>query len=374
MAGLYLHIPFCKKRCVYCGFFSTTHLQLRQPYVDALCMEMSMRKEETESVETIYLGGGTPSMLSGAMLHQIFQAIDNSFHVIPHAEITIECNPDDVNDSFVSLLSDLPINRVSIGVQSFSDKHLLFLGRRHAAAQSIESLRRLRNAGINNISIDLMFGLPGQTLQEWQYDINMAIDLGVEHISAYSLMIEEGTPLYHLKSKGEIKETDDETYNIMYSMLVDQMRQAGYEHYEISNFARKGYHSCHNSNYWNGTPYIGVGAGAHSYHIVSRSWNVEDIWEYIDSIRKGRIPSKTEELSLMDRYNDIITTTMRTSTGILLTDIEQQFGKQYLDYLLRMSQRWIHNDCLALKNNRIHLTYKGVVISDTIMSDLIMLP
>lgn len=341
--------------------------------MDALCMEMSMRGKETKSVETIYLGGGTPSILSDAMLHQIFQAIAHSFHVVPHAEMTIECNPDDVNDYFVHTLSELPINRVSIGLQTFSDKHLHFLGRRHTAKQSIEALHRLRNAGINNISIDLMFGLPGQTTQEWQDDINKAIDMGVEHISAYSLMIEEDTPLYHLKSAGKITETDDETYNIMYMMLVDQMRKAGYEHYEISNFARKGYHSRHNSNYWNGTPYIGIGAGAHSYHGVSRSWNVEDIGEYIESIRNGKIPSQIEELSLIDRYNDIITTAMRTSAGIFMLDIEQLFGKPYLDYLLCMSERWIKDEYLALDGNRIHLTYKGVVISDTIMSDLIML-
>ena len=327
MAGIYIHIPFCKSRCIYCGFYSTTSLELRQRYVDALCKEMAIRgKRNDEEIETIYLGGGTPSQLSPSQLRQIFDAI--YINKVYPKEITIEVNPDDVTIEFTAMLSQLPINRVSMGIQTFNDQRLQFLHRRHTAHQAIEAIKRLRSAGIQNISIDLMYGFPGETLSDWQSDIGSALALNVEHISAYCLMIEEGTPLYQLRIKRssyarllpkgrknlELREEfpSEELERQMYYTLINRLEAAGYEHYEISNFAKKGFRSRHNSSYWNGTPYIGLGAAAHSYDIRSRSWNVADINAYIEGIEDGERRFEEEILDDDTRYNVTITVGLRT--------------------------------------------------------------
>ena len=295
MAGIYIHIPFCKSRCIYCGFYSTTGLELRQRYVDALCQEMETHPfplPEGMGIDTIYLGGGTPSQLTMDQLRQIFIYI-NKVYSLPSiqggagggSEVTIECNPDDVTDEFAEGLTILPVNRVSMGVQTFSDERLRFLHRRHTAAQAVEAVARLRKAGIRNISIDLMYGFPSETLDDWQHDIEAAISLHVEHLSAYCLMIEEGTPLYRMQTDP----INEELERQMYYTLIDRLEAAGYEHYEISNFAHPGYRSRHNSSYWKGTPYIGLGAAAHSYDGKScRRWNVSDIHQYIEGIEKGQ--------------------------------------------------------------------------------------
>ena len=300
MAGLYIHIPFCKSRCIYCGFYSTTQTNLKQKYVDALCSEIKLRAEEISNsnnkknfgsfvnnkllIDTIYFGGGTPSQLEENQLIQLFNNINDKFAISPSAEITIECNPDDITEDYSKVLSNLPINRVSLGVQTFNEKQLKFIRRRHDKNAIFYAVERLRQGGIGNISIDLMYGFPGETIDDWEYDIKNALSLNIEHISAYSLMYEEGTPLHHLLKQGVIKETDeDDSYN-MYNILTDRLIEAGYEHYEISNFAINGFHSRHNSSYWEGIPYIGVGASAHSYDIYTRQWNVSDVETYINSI------------------------------------------------------------------------------------------
>ena len=371
MSGLYIHIPFCKKRCAYCGFYSTTHAELRQQYVDAVCHEMSLRKGG--HLNTIYLGGGTPSQLDISMLSQLFATIHQCYDVADDAEITMECNPDDIMPLYVSWLTQLPINRISIGIQTFSDPMLRFLHRRHTSSQAKESVRLFREHGFNNISIDLMFGFPQETLSQWQYDIGEALKLGVEHISAYSLMIEEGTPLYRLYEKGELKETDEESYLLMYNTLVDQLTASGYEHYEISNFALPGRHSRHNSSYWSHVPYIGIGASAHSYDLSTRSWNVSDIHEYIRSIDSGILPSETEVLTPTDHYNDLITTSLRTSSGIDLQTLEQRFGTTFKQFLLVNADRGLSRGWLQLTADHLRLTRSGIPISDMVMSDLIMI-
>ena len=370
MAGLYIHIPFCARRCIYCGFFSTTFLSRRQDYVEALCQEMRLRGGSP--IETIYLGGGTPSQLSPSQLHQLFDAIAIHYPCdYSHAEITMECNPDDVTATFVQALRKLPVNRVSMGIQSFSDERLRFLHRRHDARQSREAVSLLRSAGIENISIDLMFGFPHQTPEQWEADIDAALRLNIEHLSAYSLMYEEGTPLYEMLERNEVEEIDDETYIIMYNTLVRKLREAGYEHYEISNFARPGKRSRHNSNYWDWQkPYIGIGAGAHSYDLTGRQYNVEDIDQYIVAIGNGQVPAVREELSATDHYNDIITTALRTSSGISLPAIEQQFGIETLEYLLDCSVPHLNRHWLVKEDNHLRLTLEGIAMSDTVMSDL----
>ena len=370
-SGLYIHIPFCASRCIYCGFYSTTLHELQELYVDTLIQEMQMR--QTPPLQTIYLGGGTPSQLSSGQLRRLFDAIFQIYPVESDAEITIECNPDDLTTDYLTLLATLPVNRVSMGIQTFDDQRLRYLHRRHTSSQAINAVEGLRRSGIDNISIDLMFAFPDETLSEWQADLQQALALGVEHISAYSLMIEEGTPLYRLYQAGKISEIDEDTYVEMYDLLVSTLVEAGYEHYEISNFARLGRQSRHNSSYWNDTPYIGLGAAAHSYDLVSRQHNVADVKQYIDSIRQGHFPSQREMLTPTDHYNDLITTALRTSSGISLSSVRTRFGHSFLTYLLRQATPSISHGWLTTDGDHLHLTRKGIAVSDTVMSDLIML-
>lgn len=375
MAGLYIHIPFCASRCIYCGFYSTTSLKLRQRYVDAVIKEMEevrKRKKEKEdhSIATIYLGGGTPSQLTIPQLHQIFDAVYKYNKVEMDAEVTIEMNPDDVTEAFSDGLCMLPVNRVSMGAQTFSDERLKWLHRRHSSHQVTEAIERLRDNGIQNISIDLMYGFPGETLDDWQRDIDAALSLDVEHLSAYCLMVEEGTALYErLKMKDEkLKMPNEELERQMYELLIDKLTAAGYEHYEISNFSKPGYRSRHNSSYWNDTPYVGLGAAAHSYDGHRRSWNVADIHQYIEAIERGELPSEQEEIDGDTHYNDRITVALRTSDGLDLTTLSDR----HRHYCMKEAQRFLDDGLLQLCDNRLSLTRKGLFVSDYIMSSLIM--
>ena len=390
MAGIYIHIPFCESRCIYCDFYSTTSLKWKDDYVDALCKEMELRPAiqalgDNYPIETIYLGGGTPSQLSDGHLQQIFTKLKETYGDLfsKNMEITMECNPDDVTPDFCKTLGKLPVNRVSMGAQTFSDQRLQFLRRRHNTTEVKEAVSLLRKTGIENISIDLMFGFPKENIEDWKYDILQALQLGVEHISAYSLMYEEGTPLYKMLEQGKIEEIDEELSRNMYDTLVDMLTISGYEHYEISNFAKPGYCSRHNSSYWNETPYIGLGAAAHSYRRasnqsgkmeVTRSWNINNIQQYINSIHQGILPSEKENLDLTTRYNDLITTALRTSNGIDLKKTEKEFGKSYLEKLLHEANSKIQRGLMKIdnKNYRLSLTRKGIYISDDIMGDFMI--
>ena len=385
MAGLYIHIPFCRSRCIYCGFYSTTLLAWQDRYVDALCREMEMRAGET--LTTTYLGGGTPSQLSEENLGQLFAAIGRHYDCSQLREVTIECNPDDVTLPFVVVLPQLGINRVSLGAQTFSEERLRFLHRRHTAQQVGEAIGLLRQAGISNVSLDLMFGFPEQTLDEWNEDIAHAIALQPEHISAYSLMYEEGTPLFEALSRGRVAELSDELSRQMYEHLINRLDQAGYEHYEISNWARRApseegasnsfdgkspWRSLHNSSYWTQTPYIGIGAAAHSYDGATRSWNVSDLRQYVEAISQGRRPCEAETIDDDTRYNDIVTTALRTREGIDLNALSSRHRR----YLLQQARRSLDAGLLAITDtpagkSSIHLTRHGLFVSDDVMSDLI---
>ena len=381
MAGLYIHIPFCASRCIYCNFYSTTSLKLRQRYVDAVCREMSLLptpSKERGSIDTIYLGGGTPSQLTPDQLRQLFLYI-NKVYENQAVEVTIEMNPDDVTPAFAEVLPRLGINRVSMGAQTFDNERLRFLHRRHTTAQVQQAVKILRDAGIGNISIDLMYGFPGETLDDWQRDIEVALSLDVEHISAYCLMVEEGTALYErLKMKDEkIKMPNEELERQMYELLIDKLTAAGYEHYEISNFSKPGYRSKHNSSYWQDIPYIGLGAAAHSYTVLGgsssettafRSWNVADIHQYIEAIERGELPSEQEEIDGDTHYNDLITVALRTSDGLDLTTLSDRHRR----YCMKEAQRFLDDGLLQLCDNRLSLTRKGLFVSDYIMSSLIM--
>ena len=412
MLGLYIHIPFCASRCIYCGFYSTVpakkkdeRLSMEEQYVNAICHEMEMRAEKdyemfggrTTGLTSIYLGGGTPSQLSFESLKKIFQTIDKVYHIglewdiennsctttIP-IEVTMECNPDDVTEEFAQNLRSLPINRISMGAQTFSDERLRFLHRRHTADEVETAVKRLRSVNIKNISVDLMFGFPNETLEEWNDDIERLLALDIEHISAYSLMYEKGTPLFRLLQEGKVKEIDEELYRQMYDTLIDRLAKAGYEQYEISNFAKLDvqspkfniqtskskiqslYRSQHNSSYWQNIPYIGIGAAAHSYGNGKRSWNVADIKAYITAIQKNRLPSEEEIIDADTHYNDIIMTALRTCEGIDLSILPAE----YRTYLIRLAKPFQQQGLLKEDNGKLHLTRNGIYVSDSIMSDL----
>lgn len=373
MAGIYIHIPFCKSRCIYCGFYSTTLLDLRKKYINAVCREMELRKNYIrEPFSTIYLGGGTPSLLDEAELTKLFLYINNVYDVDRNAEITMECNPDDITPKFTNMLNRLPINRVSMGAQTFADSRLRLLHRRHNSDEVKHAVKLLREAGIKNISIDLMFGFPDESLSQWKEDISAALALNVEHISAYSLMYEENTPLWKMLDTGKVKEIDEELSLTMFKELVCQLTDAGYEHYEISNFARPGYRSRHNSSYWHQVPYIGLGAAAHSFDLNSRQWNVADLKLYIEEINNGIIPMEREELDNDTTFNDIITTALRTSDGIDLNAMETRLGKRYRNTLISAAGKHLEQGLLEIRHDRLRLTAEGIFISDMVMSDLMI--
>jgi len=372
MSGIYIHIPFCKSRCVYCGFYSTTLRGLAGSYVSALCREAELRRGYLkEPVSTVYLGGGTPSLLPLGELRRLLSYIINVYGIAPDAEVTMECNPDDVTAEFAESLSRLPVNRVSMGAQTFSDSRLRFLRRRHGSADIGAAVRLLRSAGIGNVSVDLMFGFPGETVAEWEDDVLRAVSLGAEHISAYCLTYEEGTPLFRMLQRGLVKEVSEDVSAAMYGRLIDILEAAGYEHYEISNFAKPGFRSRHNSGYWRQTPYLGLGAAAHSYDLGSRQWNVSDVRRYISSVSRGELPSEREELDEPTRYNDLIVTALRTSGGVSLELLESQFGAAVRDYCMAQAGRYVDGGLLALTpDSRLRLTRKGLFVSDMIMADL----
>ena len=362
---------------MYCGFYSTTGLALRQQYVDALCREMEIRgerREERGEIETVYFGGGTPSQLSIEQLQQILLYINkvyslSTLHSPLSIEITIEMNPDDVTAELATALRQLGVNRVSMGAQTFNDERLRFLHRRHSAKQVHQAVETLRQAGFQNISIDLMYGFPEETLEDWETDIEEALSLDVEHISTYCLMYEEGTPLYQLLEQGKVSEVDEELERQMYYTLIDRLEAAGYEHYEISNFARPGFRSRHNSSYWQGIPYIGIGAAAHSYDIETRSWNIADIRQYIRGIEQGQRLYESETLDEDTRYNDAVTVALRTCEGL---DLSKLTPKQRT-YCLANAQRHMDAKLLKLQDHHLSLTKEGFFVSDMIMSDLILL-
>ena len=374
MAGVYVHIPFCKSRCIYCDFFSTTSLPLRERYVDALCREIELRSRglstEGRHIETIYLGGGTPSQLGTEQLKRVFDTVQACFDVAKTAEITMEANPDDVNATYLQGIKLLPVNRLSFGIQTFNDERLRFIRRRHTAQEAIDVVRNCQAAGFGNISIDLMFGFPGETLEEWQTDIDTALSLQVQHISAYSLMYEEGTALTRMLEAGEIEEIDEELSLQMYCTLVERLKKDGFEHYEISNFALPGQRSRHNSSYWHGIPYFGFGAGAHSYDGNVRRWNADDLLIYIKGVETGSLASEGETLSMEQKYDECVMVGLRTCEGVDLQHIESVFGQPLLSYLLKNAQPHLDSGKLSIEQKRLHLTEKGIYTSNDIISDL----
>lgn len=372
MAGIYIHVPFCKTRCIYCDFFTRTDLKQKNPYVSALCKEAKLRTDYLggEPLETIYFGGGTPSQLSIDDLKAILNTLRDTFEIDPHAEITLEANPDDLNTVYIAGLLKSGFNRLSMGVQSFDDAQLKFLNRRHSANKAIEAVKLAKNGGFDNISIDLMYGLPDLTLDVWQDTLDKAIDLDIQHISSYHLIYESGTKLYRLLQKGEVRSADEEVSVDMFSLLISKLKDAGFTHYEISNFAKDKLFSRHNTSYWLDKKYLGLGPAAHSYNQINRCWNIASIPKYIEGIQNNTPNIEEEALDMQSRYNDFILTGMRTMWGINISSLKEKFGEKMLVYCEKNLRKHIESGHVILSDNHYRITSEGIFISDSIMSDL----
>lgn len=372
MAGLYIHIPFCKQRCTYCDFHTIIAPKQMPDLVESLMREMHLRKDylKNERIETIYFGGGTPSLLTPTMFQQIFSTIYELFSVDENAEITFEANPDDINPDYLKDSSALPFNRISMGIQSFDDVDLKAVNRRHTASQAIEAVKNAQHAGYNNISIDLIYGLPNQTLTSWQKQIEQALSLNVQHISVYGLTFEKGTKLWRQRENAELEAIDDDTMNDMYDLLLKTMDENGFEAYEISNFAKPGFRSRHNSAYWKLNPYLGIGPSAHSYDGDSRQWNVSSNTKYIRAIRDNKEYFEREILKINENYNDYVMISLRTREGADLDFIENTYGVSYLNNCLQSADKYILNEMLIVDGNYLKFSKKGIQLSNIVISDL----
>lgn len=376
MAGIYIHIPFCKSRCKYCDFFSTTHLEKQAQYVQALLVEIQDRLSIPNTqypitnnqypipnnqypISTIYIGGGTPSTLQVEHLRAIVEAIRREAKG-ERQEITLEANPGDITQEKARAWREMGINRLSIGVQSFEDELLQLIGRRHNAEQARQAVAIAQAAGFDNISIDLMYALPSQTMQQWQHDVAQALQLNVQHISTYGLIYEEGTVLTTLLDHGVVEAVDEETEMQMYDYLVEQLTANGYIHYEVSNFALPNCESKHNSSYWNDTPYIGLGAGAHSYNGQQRQWNISDLDTYIQQANAHQLQPQIEQLTDEQRHIERIMLGLRTRHGVAANEIP-----------MHKAQGYIERGLLSAQGNRIVATTQGYHILNTIIEDLL---
>lgn len=330
-----------------------------------------MRKEELpEPVKTIYFGGGTPSRLHQNHFEQIFDTLFNRYTIDATAEITVEANPDDLSDDYVRMLAQLPVNRLSIGIQSFDDEELKFLSRRHSARQAIDAVRRCQGQGFSNISIDLMYGLPSQSLELWERNLNQASAMNIQHISAYHLIYEEKTRMYSLLKAGKIKQVDEATSTAMFSKLIGQLTATDFIHYEISAFGKEGFFSRHNTSYWQNKKYVGLGPAAHSYDGNNRSLNVASLNRYIKGIETGAPDRTFEQLNQNERYNEFILTGLRTMWGINLTELKNRFGEQFFQFCMENAQKHLDQRLLTREEDSLKLTREGIFISDGIMADM----
>ena len=374
MAGLYIHVPFCRQACRYCDFYFTVSLKYRNEFVSALLKEISFRKNIIikETISTIYLGGGTPSVLSKYLLQRIMGRVVQDYSIDGDAEITIEANPDDLTEDYLDFLRGEGFNRLSIGIQSFQEKDLELMRRSHSTKQAKESLRLAQSKGFENISIDLIYGLPGLSLSEWEENVRIAIEQPVTHISAYHLTYEPGTVFHHWRKKGRLTEVTEQLSIDQYYLLRKLTGAEGFEHYEISNFAREGFRSRHNSTYWTGKKYLGLGPSAHSFNGKERSWNVSSLKQYIEKVHCGVEFSELEILTLKDSYHDYLLTSLRTSDGADMECICNRFGEKILTHLIGSVKPFIESKDLILDKGILRMTPGGWLRSDQIIKALML--
>ncbi len=370
MAGIYIHIPFCKQACSYCDFHFSTSLKRKEEMLNALEKELVLRKKEiSEPVETIYFGGGTPSILVVAELNSLLEVIHKNYNVIANPEITLEANPDDLSAQKIGELACTSINRLSIGVQSFFEEDLQFMNRAHSAKESEFSIREAKKY-FDNITIDLIYGVPNMSNEKWLKNLEKAFALGVPHISSYALTVEEKTALASFIKKGKIAPLDENLAEQHFKILVEETAKNGFVAYEISNFGKPNFFSKHNTSYWQGKSYIGIGPSAHSYNNTSRSWNISNNASYIKSINENKVPQETEVLSKKDQFNEMVMTGLRTIWGINFSIIEQQFGKAARINLTNNAEKFLQKDLLIIENDTLFIAEKGKFLADGIASDL----
>ncbi|MAN26428.1 MULTISPECIES: radical SAM family heme chaperone HemW [Mesonia] len=370
MSGIYIHIPFCKQACHYCDFHFSTSLKKKGDLVEALLTELQLRKTENQgSVETIYFGGGTPSLLEAEEINQILTTVFENYPVCENPEITLEANPDDLNDEVLQRLANSNINRLSIGVQSFFEEDLQLMNRAHNAGEALKSIQ-LAKQYFDNISIDLIYGIPGMSNKRWQANLAEALALEVPHISSYALTVEPKTALKKMIETGKVQPVDEDKSKAHFEILLATLEEAGFINYEFSNFGKPGYFSQNNTAYWLGKPYLGIGPSAHSFDGEHRSWNVNNNTKYIKTIQQGIVPAEVEELSLADRYNEYVMTRLRTQFGVNLAEIEELFGKPLALYFEKESQVFFEKGLLKEENHKVLITKKGKFLSDGIAADL----
>lgn len=373
MAGIYIHIPFCKQACHYCDFHFSTSMKRKEEIVLALIREIQLRKNEFhgEIIETIYFGGGTPSVLTNAEILSLIQAVYQNFEVIENPEITLEANPDDLSEERIIALSKTPINRLSIGIQSFFESDLKLMNRAHNSDEAQKSLA-IATKYFDNISVDLIYGIPGLTNEMWLKNIETALSFGIPHISSYALTVEPKTALHKLIQTGKITAPKDDVAQEHFEILVKTLTEKGFIHYELSNFGKPDYFSKNNSSYWLGKKYLGIGPSAHSFDGKSRSWNIANNMLYLKSISEDKLPQEVEILTQQDRYNEYVMTGLRTIWGVSLERIEKEFGKDYLNYLLNQADKFLIDGLLSITKNVMTTTAKGKFLADGIASDLFL--
>lgn len=372
MAGIYLHIPFCKQACHYCNFHFSTLLRHKEKVVSAIAKELFLRADalKGEPVTTVYFGGGTPSLLNEKELDLLWEVLLKFPGVSTASEVTLEANPDDLTPAFFERIKRYPVNRLSIGIQSFEEADLRLMNRAHTAAEALVAVERSRDAGFEKLSLDLIYGIPGKDEGRWQRNLEKTLELKVPHISAYCLTVEPATVFGHQQRKGAFREVSDEIALFEFEQMSKQLAAAGYEHYEISNLALPNHYSIHNRNYWEGVHYLGVGPGAHSFDGLSRSWNPDNNQRYVQALEAGKLPLEKEELTLSNRINEMIMTGLRTQWGINLKRFESQFGTVERAQFLERISASVHADSVCISGDQVTLIPDYRFLADGIAASL----
>lgn len=375
MAGIYIHVPFCRKKCHYCDFYKITQTGLIPSYIEALKKELHIRRTYTadETIESIYFGGGTPSLLNPGQIRSVTDAITREYDISPLCEVTLEANPDDINSDYVTGLKDNTIiNRISLGIQSFFDDDLQFLNRRHNASGAFNSIEECLKQGYTNLSLDLIYGIPGLTAEKWIKNLDYSVSSGAVHISAYHLTVEPGTVLHQMILEGTISPVEDETGREQYETLCRYMTEAGFDHYEISNFCRVGYYAVHNTNYWRQKIYLGLGPAAHSFNITSRQWNLPGVGKYIHAVNEGTTAYGREDTDATRSYNEYIMLSLRTKWGVDPYFVEARYGKKTAWALSKTASEYLKSNQMIITEGRYVLTEEAWFVSDGIIKQFII--
>lgn len=371
MSGIYFHIPFCKQLCHYCAFHKSISLQATAEMLDCFKKELLIRKNylNQDTIETIYFGGGTPSVYTPDKIQELIEEVKKYWKVEADAEITMEANPDDLSEEYLSALKKTDVNRLSVGIQSFHDEDLILMNRRHSGQGAIDAIKRAQNLGFDNISVDQIYGVPGLSMEKWKENLKKVFDLNIQHISSYHLMFDPNTIFSKKLEKGQLQEMDEEESFEQFKYLIKSARENGFVHYEISNFCKEGFISRHNSSYWKQKKYLGIGPSAHSYNIKEREWNFSHNYKYMKAVQAGDNFSEKEELNLYDRFNDLVLTSLRTYWGLDLEVVRKEFGDDFVAHCLQSAQKYLQSNHMRKEQEYLILNDEGVFISNDIMSD-----